>query len=206
MQGPARRGRLAEIDRRARGDRERAVLDAAAVVLQKRGPEGFNVRAVARAAGASTIVVYTLFGSRDALLSALQKDGLERLADALAGVSAADPLARLGAMALAYLAFARANPQYYLALSVAPGAGGEFARAARSSRAFGLLAHCVRACMKDGLLTKRDPDVVADGLWALVHGIVSLDLGGYFRSADEGHARLVGAGVALLRGFGAKHL
>jgi AcrR family transcriptional regulator len=201
MQGSAKRGRLAEVSRAAR---ERAVLDAAAAILRKHGPGGFNVRAVAEAAGASTIVVYTLFGGVDGLLAALQQDGLERLADAFTRVPDGDPLVRLGAMALAYRAFARDNPQYYRAFSLTPGVGGEFARRARASRAFALLVEGVRACIKKGLLARKDPAAIADALWAFVHGVVSLELGGYFASDAEAEARLALGGLAMLRGFGTK--
>jgi AcrR family transcriptional regulator len=177
------------------------VLDAAAAVLQQRGPAGFNVREVAKAAGASTIIVYTLFGSRDALLAALQNDWLERLAEALMRVPSGTSLQRLGRLALAYRSFARRNPQYYGALSVGPGASAEFARAIRRSKASRLLTELVEQCMKDGLLVAGDPESVADALWGLVHGMVSLELGGYFENAQTAKERLISAGDAMLRGF-----
>jgi AcrR family transcriptional regulator len=178
------------------------VLDAAAEVLQKRGPSGFNVREVARTAGASTIVVYTLFGSRDALLAALQNDWLERLAEALQRVRKGSSLQRLGGLALAYREFALRNPQYYGALSLGRGAGSDFARAVRLSASFRLLVDLVKQSMDDGFLAARDPESVADSLWGLVHGIVGLELGGYFDSATTAARRLVIAGDAMLRGFG----
>jgi AcrR family transcriptional regulator len=200
----ARLGPLVEVERSARAARERIVLDAAADVLEKRGPSGFNVREVARRAGASTIVVYTLFGSRDALLAALQNDWLERLAEALQRVRTGSSLRRLGRLALAYRSFALANPQYYGALSLGRGARPDFARAVRSSRSFRLLVDMVRKSMEDGYLASRNPESVADALWGLVHGIVGLELGGYFDSATAAASRLVTAGNAMLRGFAAE--
>jgi len=194
-------GRVVEVDKESRTARERAVLEAAARVLQKRGPDGFNVRDVAKAAGASTIVVYTLFGSRDALLAALQRDGLERLAHAYSSVPEGDSLERLGGLALAYRAFALANPQYYRALAVAPGANAEFTRIIRASRAFRVLVEMVERCMTEGALAPRDPEVVADALWALVHGMVSFELGGYFGSTRKAEEILVMAGSAMLNGL-----
>jgi AcrR family transcriptional regulator len=191
---PRQRAPLAQA---AAQTKRRALLDAAATLLVRRGPEGFNVRAVAQAVGASTMVVYTLFGGRDELLGAVCRDSLERLAAALERVGGAESLDGLGALALAYRRFALRNREYYHALA----ASGRSSALVRESRAFGLLVDCVRRLVARGVLVPADPEEVTDALWALVHGMVSLELGGHFASARIAEARFRAAGRAMLRGW-----
>jgi AcrR family transcriptional regulator len=177
--------------------RERAVLDAAADVLSRRGPEGFSVRDVAKSAGASTMVIYTLFGGREGLLDALWRDGLERIADAFDRVPDHGSLSGLARLARAYRRFAVANKQYYFALS----AGPRLTLPVRQSRAFQILVDAVRRGLDAGLLARNPPELVADALWGLVHGMVSLELGGHFSSPKVAEERLLRAGAALLSGL-----
>lgn len=80
---PSRRGRLPADERAAR---ESAILDAALAELVDLGPDRMSMLGVARRAGASKETLYSWFGDRDGLLTAL----IERNADAAAaGVEAA---------------------------------------------------------------------------------------------------------------------
>jgi AcrR family transcriptional regulator len=189
--------RLDEVSRAAKA---RVVLDAAADVLARQGPEGFSLREVAKRVGSSTMVIYTLFGGRDKLLDALCRDGLARLGEALARVEevgAADPLSALGALALEYRRFALANRPYYHALTVALGPGA----LVRESTAFQALVATVSRFVEKGLLAPVPPLAIADAMWALVHGMVSLELRDYFASEDVAEARFKMAGMALIAGF-----
>lgn len=181
----------------ARAAKVRTVLDATARALSSAGPGAFNVRDVAKRVGASTMVVYTLFGGRDGLLDELRRDCLERLAIAFDAVPNKGTLRGLGALSLLYRRFALDNREYYHALSASPLAGA----AMRESRALQILVEAVRECMARGTLASADPAAVADGLWGLVHGMVGLELGGHFADATVAEHRLVRAGSALLAGL-----
>src|SRR5260221_12941128 len=80
---PGRREAASALATEANLAKERALLDAAARLLARHGPDGFNVRAVAKAVGASTMVIYTRFGGRDGRVDALRRDSLSRLGDTL---------------------------------------------------------------------------------------------------------------------------
>jgi hypothetical protein len=109
-------------------------------------------------------------------------------------------LAGLAHVARAYRRFAITNRQHYHALFAAPRSNMQV----RESRAYRILVDAVRDCMTGGVLTKADPEAVADALWGLVHGMVSLELGGHFSSAKLAEERFLSAGEALLEGLRTK--
>ncbi len=181
----------------ARAVKVRAVLDAAAEVLGEDGVEGFNVREVAKRVGASTMVIYTLFGGRDGLLAAVCQDSLERLAVSFDRVGHGDHLAALGSLAVRYRRFALTRREYYRAILLAPSLSSQV----RGSRALAILVRTVKACMDAGALAQGDPEIAADALWGLVHGMVGLELGGHFPSSRVAEERFLLAGKALLAGL-----
>lgn len=65
---PSRRGRLPAEDR---DERRAAVIEAAFVELLEQGADGVTMLSIARRAGASKETLYSWFGSRDGLLSAM---------------------------------------------------------------------------------------------------------------------------------------
>jgi AcrR family transcriptional regulator len=190
------------LETETRAAKERVVLDAAAEVLVRSGRDGFNVRDVGKLAGASTMIVYTLFGGRDELLDRLWLRGLDDLARAFERVPNRSTLAGLGGLARAYRRFALANKYFYLALSGSP----RTILPVRSCEAFRILVAGVDGAMQSGLLDRTDAEAVADGLWGLVHGMVSLELGGHFPNSATAERRLMAAGAALLAGHGASNV
>lgn len=63
-----------------------ALLDEALTLLRKGGPSAVSLRAVAEAAGTSGRAVYTVFGSKQALIDALAQRGYNRLSGLVNGV------------------------------------------------------------------------------------------------------------------------
>src|SRR5881628_2840728 len=81
----------------------RALLDTASRLLVKEGPQALTMRRVAAAAGCSTTVLYTTFGSKNGIAEALYREGFARFGRKLAIVQREmDPLARLIALGEAY--------------------------------------------------------------------------------------------------------
>lgn len=68
------------------------VLDAAEVVLERSGADGFTTTAVARAAGVSVGTVYRFFPDKQAIVEALAVRYWSDFADLVAGVAEADAL------------------------------------------------------------------------------------------------------------------
>lgn len=180
---------------RAHDDALRArLLDAAATATAAHGPDGFSLRALARAAGTSTSAVYSLFGSREALVAAVGREAFRRLAEHLdAAPHTGEPGPDLLALGLAYRRFALDEPGFYRVMfEVAPehGHGAE-------EPTFAVLREAVARVRPD------DAREGALALWALVHGLVSLELagllpGGEPERADRFRAALQHGGPALV--------
>ena len=69
---------------RTHDDRTRdALLDAAELLVARRGPHALSVRTVADEVGTSTRAVYSVFGSKGGLLAALARRAFEFLRDGL---------------------------------------------------------------------------------------------------------------------------
>jgi AcrR family transcriptional regulator len=99
------------------GDLWRALVDAALALIAEGGLGTFSLREVARRAGVTPAAPYHHFKDKTALLAAVAEEGFValcgRLEAALAPVPPADLRGRFGALARAYLEFARAHPAHY---------------------------------------------------------------------------------------------
>src|SRR6516162_8748661 len=87
------------------------ILDAAADLLEKEGPDALSVRGIAAAAGVAPMGVYNHFESKAGIVDALFVQGFERLAEALdtiAGIE--DPYEALREGGRRYRALALAHP------------------------------------------------------------------------------------------------
>jgi hypothetical protein len=64
-----------------------------------------------------------------------------------------------------------------------------------------VLVAAVERAIDAGVLAATPARTVADALWALVHGMVSLELRGYFASGAIAEERFRVAGLAMIAGF-----
>jgi AcrR family transcriptional regulator len=161
------------------GDLRRALLEAAEVELAEKGPEGFTLRACAKRAGVSHAAPAHHFGDVSGLLSALAAEGFERfLKTTAARMNTADPgdsRARLVAMGLGYIDFARANPALFSLMFSSRKADfqdGKLQQAAAAS--FEQLVAGVGAVAGADPLTTRPGRRQLAATWAIVHGLSHL--------------------------------
>nr|RAV90304.1 TetR family transcriptional regulator [Aerococcus tenax] len=199
-----------------RRDAQRAaLLDAASDMLMRGGPDALSLRKIAAKVGTSTMAVYTAFGGKEGLVAALFEEAFDRLADAEFAVERpADPLLWLGGLGQAYRRFAIENPSYYaLMISVTmpvsaalrhdqPADGETPARNISRHPSFQILIDAIEACIAEGSFSAdADALVIADALWATTHGHCSLELAGFYASAETAEARFASASTAVLKGF-----
>ncbi|TDD60947.1 TetR/AcrR family transcriptional regulator [Kribbella antibiotica] len=142
--------------------RER-LLSGAAEVLATDGVEGLTVRRVVEAAGRSTMCVYTKFGSRGGLMSAVYEQAATSLYGVLDRARPADGSAVLG-LASAYRRFALANP-------------GAYALLFDHSLSALDIDETLRADAITRTATYFDPAGEAEPLrlWATMHGLLTLE-------------------------------
>ncbi|WP_024288768.1 TetR/AcrR family transcriptional regulator [Cellulomonas sp. KRMCY2] len=184
------------------------LLEIASQVISVSGAAGLTVRDVAHRAGTSTSAVYALFGSRDALVAAVGDEAFRRFAAHLGAVPrTGDPRADLLALGAAYRASAVGDPHLYRVMFEVSGtdARGDDDTPAIARPTFTVLRDAVLRVLVDAGLDRSEAD--ADALeqalvlWALVHGLVGLELGGLVPGDDadraERYARALGtAGTA----------
>jgi AcrR family transcriptional regulator len=168
----------------AHGDALRvAMLDAAGALLHSEGPQALTTRRLADAVGTSTQAIYTLFGGKEGIVRAMYREGFDRLQQCLADVpaSAAPPDYLLG-LGRAYRTAALRSPHYYDVMFGRP--VPEFEPRAddveRSLATQAALTRGIVGCIECGMLrADSDPAEVSAFLWAVAHGLVSLELTGH---------------------------
>ena len=165
-------------------DLTRRLVDTAGRLLAEHGIDGLSLRRLATEAGTSTMSVYTRFGGKPQLLTAMYREGFARLGAFLAEASeasgaSAEPLEVLAETGRAYRRAALASPTLYGLMFGPPPPGldptPEDAEAAHAT--FRPLLEAVTRCVEAGSLV-GDPDRIAAHLWAVTHGMVGLELAG----------------------------
>ena len=162
------------------------LVDEAGRILSADGAAALSLRRLAAATGTSTMAVYTLFGDKQGLVAAMYRSGFERLGASLRGASGPedDPLTALANLGIAYRQAALANPHLYdlmfgrpIASYVPEPADKEVAEAA-----YRPLVDAVQRCLDASQLIATPADGAAERiafyLWAVSHGMVSLELAG----------------------------
>ena len=102
-----------------------ALIDIAARILAEEGPRALSTRRLARAAGTSTMVVYTHFHGMSGLVRAMVHEGFARLHRHLTGVGRTDdPVCDMAMLGRAYRYNALSNPHLYSVMFGASSPGG----------------------------------------------------------------------------------
>jgi AcrR family transcriptional regulator len=160
---------------------EGLLLDAAADLLEREGPEALSIRRIAAAAGVAPMGVYNHFASKSGIVEALFVQSFERLGEAMVTLDEiSDPLDALIEGGRRYRALALAHPMAYqvMFLRAVPGFEPSEQAKATATRAFDGLVAAVRRAMRAGLIEERDPAMASQVIWAGIHGWVSLELCG----------------------------
>src|SRR5262245_266139 len=91
-----------------------ALLAAAERIVEAEGPEALSIRRVAEAVGTTTRAVYSVYGSKDGLLSALAAHAFELLHQGLGAVpESPDPAGDLVAAGLMFRRLALERPSLF---------------------------------------------------------------------------------------------
>lgn len=196
------------------GDLRQALVDAAIELLREGGPEALTLRGVARAAGVSQAAPYRHFKDRRALVAAVADDGFRRLRLAMSeeampsppkhgskkGRSPSDAARGLRQLATQYVRFAHEHPaEYRVMFGTEILTDKDYADLRTSSRAvFDLLSGGIAELQERGIIRKGDPDTIAIGAWAMMHGLVLLSLDRQVTVASKPLDELVMAVTELL--------
>ena len=162
----------------------RALLDAAAELLDEGGPDAVTLREVGARAGVSRGAPYGHFADKDTLLTAVATESLDRLGDEISSLRGTPPDTLRGALT-ALAAVGRRQPHRYRQMFVTP--SGDSAAAMRAA---GRTMNEFMAIVAE-LVGDRDAHRYGALLFTGVTGIISAELSGHLTaekwltSADE---------------------
>ena len=175
------------------------LVEAAARLIALREP--LTTRRVAAEVGASTMAVYTHFGSMEELRRAVRREGFARLAAYLATVEQSDdPLVDLVKLGDAYCTNALENPDLYRSMFMEAPVDPEDAVVGLDT--FETLVGGVQRCIEGGHFT-GDPWSLATQLWAAAHGFVALHIA-QMLTVEDGGGLLLHTTRNLMVSFGAE--
>jgi AcrR family transcriptional regulator len=166
-----------------------AILKAARRLYLASGTEGVSARKIAKEVGCSPTAIYLYFRSVADLLEHLRMEGHGLLAGYLRDAAGATGAAeRLRAMGRAYHRFGRDHPAFYaLMFSLRPAEMPGRAAVQREIQTLFIVRDVVAAGMEAGELRRGDATVVANALWAQVHGVTALAVSGLLFETAPGH-------------------
>jgi AcrR family transcriptional regulator len=148
----------------------------------KEGFDALTMRRVAEQAEYSPAALYVHFEDKTTLVRELCAHDFAVFADELRTVSAVpDPTERLRLLAQRYAEFALEYPQQYRLLFLTPRPAETASLAERGNPerdAYALLEEAVAHAIERGMFSKAEasPALIAQTLWAGVHGVVALEL------------------------------
>jgi AcrR family transcriptional regulator len=178
-------------------DARAELIEGAARLLSEHGPDALTVRRLAAEIGASTMAVYTHFGSMAELRRAIRAEGFERLNRDWRSVGVTDdPVADLTVRGGAYLRFALDNPHLYRAMYYETPTDDEAVASTAEA-----LDPTVQRCIDAGRFTATDPAALVWQLWATTHGVSGGVLSGVL-DLPTAQRLLMTLGVNLYVGFG----
>ncbi|MDE2428800.1 MAG: TetR/AcrR family transcriptional regulator [Burkholderiales bacterium] len=170
------------------------MLDAASSLLHEEGAAALTVRKVAEAVNCSTTLLYSIFGGKDGLSNALYLEGFARLKQELADYEASLPpeqkasgIDRIWMYANNYHNYARRYPSYYMVMfgdAIAGFVPPLESRVAAWESFTPLIAE-FETCMQEGSLPASSASAAARLLWAAMHGVISLELKGFYLKKEH---------------------
>jgi AcrR family transcriptional regulator len=163
------------------------ILDAARELFATEGYEAVTMRKIAERIEYSATAIYAHFKDKDALIRELCQADFATFAQKFAAfLFVEDPVERFKRAGLAYFEFALENPQHYrlMFMTARPARveepdAAEMADPTRNAYAF--LRQTVCDAMARGLVRPEltDPEMVAQTVWAALHGVVALQITAY---------------------------
>jgi len=159
------------------------ILNAARELFAKRGYEAVTMREIARSIEYSATALYSHFADKETLFRELCRQVFSEFAQSLLRevASVKDPVEQLYHAGIMYLSFAEHYPEHYRLMFLAEHPDLPPTEAERNDptqNAYVFLRALVVELVESGALRPEldDVDIVAQTIWATVHGAAALDL------------------------------
>ncbi|MEZ5337534.1 MAG: TetR/AcrR family transcriptional regulator [bacterium] len=180
------------------------ILDTAMRIMGDVGAHGLSMRRLATEVGFSTMVLYNFFRDKEEIVAALYLRGFTELGEELKAVRRfSDARRHIEALGHAYRRFALRCPACYQLMFGAP--VKEFTPdqdcLEKSYLCMEVLTAAVIEGQKQGLFIELPVEMLVLQLWSAVHGMVSLELRGYFETRQDATAAFEIRVETALRGL-----
>lgn len=170
--------------RKPRGEgasRRGEILAAAKRLFLEEGFAQATMRRIAAKVGVSGAALYVYFPDKEAIWYAIAEETFGELLATLEASQQAEmpPLERMRAGLLAYVKFGRARPDEYRLtflskIMARPAPGPACSDIEAADRSFAILERGVTELMDVGIFERRPSVLVAESLWASLHGVTAL--------------------------------
>ena len=161
------------------GEETRAqLLEAAGNLLATEGSGALTVRRLADEVGTTTRAIYSLFGSKEGIISALYRQGVDIIVELhLAVPYSEDPTEEFLPLALAYRETARSHPNLYRLMfeRAVPGFTPSHEDRIYARQSLTRLQYAVERSIAKGRFPPREVFRTTRQLWALVHGLAEYE-------------------------------
>lgn len=173
---------------RERREREREeirtrILDAARELFASEGVESVTMRRIADRIEYSPTAIYFHFRDKESLLAELCDYDFRNFAHGFTVIAQIpDPVARLRAAGRSYVQFGLTNPSHYRLMFMTPKPANDKTDKSGMGNpeedAYAFLKGIVHDLQAQGRLRDdlTDVDLVAQTIWATIHGVVSLEI------------------------------
>jgi AcrR family transcriptional regulator len=161
------------------------ILEAARDLFLSEGYDGVTMRKVAERIEYSPTAIYFHFADKEALFRELCYQDFARLAAVFQSRPlAADPIERLKQAGQIYIDFGLHYPNHYKLMFMTPHPEGELDERERAIKgnpevdSYAFLKQTVEQAIATGVFREKfqDAELVAQTLWAAVHGVISLEI------------------------------
>jgi AcrR family transcriptional regulator len=161
------------------------ILDAARELFIAEGYDGVSMRKIADKIEYSPTAIYVHFADKDELFLEICHEDFRRLAQSLIGLAEiADPVERMTKLGSAYIEFGSQHPNHYRTMFMTPHPPilkPEVALEGKGNPeedAYEFLRATVAEGLRLGVFREElnDVDLIAQTLWAGVHGVISLQI------------------------------
>jgi AcrR family transcriptional regulator len=168
---------------REREELQEKIMDAARALFAEQGYEAVTMRKIAERIEYSPTAIYVHFKDKESLILAICLTDFNTLAQRFQTIGRiADPVERLRSIGRAYADFALKHPNHYRLMFMSPHPSEIHDEPSMAHKgnpeedAYAFLRMTVVNAMESDRFRPemKDPDLIAQTLWAGIHGVVSL--------------------------------
>ncbi len=171
---------ISERKERDKQEMRKNIIDAAMHMFTHEGYENASIRKIADKIEYSPATIYLYYKDKDELLYDVQAECFTKLVNLFkTEANSPEPFTRLQQISASYIKFGLENPEMYdlMFIMKSPMNNVEAHESWQNANdAFGYLAVCIQQCIDAHLINFKETWLGAFSVWAMAHGLISLDI------------------------------